>query len=199
MAVGRRLLLALLREEVVDLIIIARAAAQTLPHQRRAHKVGLCMGGKHIFLSYWQMHSFQTFNKAADTLLVWPESGYWSCPEQTTTRVVSPKQSNVRKMSIRILNYCNLSATSKMGEMHLNPSTKTFWIHWTDGRAIKGDEARCFSYLQNITFVWPFHPKTKCMEGYFIKNKWLQSARALWGCTYHHRCLTGGIRGSVKR
>ena len=51
-AVGRRLLLAFLREEVVDLIIIPRAAAQTLPHQRRAHKVGLCMGGKHIFLSY---------------------------------------------------------------------------------------------------------------------------------------------------
>lgn len=41
-AVSRTLLLALLGEEEVDRVVVSSAAAQTLPHQSRAHKVCLC-------------------------------------------------------------------------------------------------------------------------------------------------------------
>lgn len=44
MAEGFRLLLAPLSKEEVYFIVIAGAAACALPHQRRAHKVRLCMG-----------------------------------------------------------------------------------------------------------------------------------------------------------
>lgn len=51
-AVGRRLLLARLGEEEVDLVIIAGAAAQAFPHQGRTHKVGLCMGEENSTQSF---------------------------------------------------------------------------------------------------------------------------------------------------
>lgn len=47
-AVGSCLLLAPFSEEEVDLIIIACTAAQTLLHQCRAHKIGLCVGEKEM-------------------------------------------------------------------------------------------------------------------------------------------------------
>lgn len=57
-AVDCRLLLAPLSEEEIDLVIIAGAAVQTLPHKRRAHKVCLCTGEKKDTLTHGVIQCF---------------------------------------------------------------------------------------------------------------------------------------------